>query len=259
MKLNRITITGADETVNPQTLINLSEEYPFVEWGILFSETNQGKKRRYPCIEWINELIELKKEQSNININLSAHICGKYTKDILKGENEIPNIVFENFNRIQLNFNSFVYDVYETAFLKILENDFKNKEVICQLRNDPSDNLFWRISHSLFKSEVKLVGLFDKSGGTGLTINNYPIFNSLYNDYFGYAGGINHENIEAVIENIKTLESNQNFWIDMESGVRSDIKEEVLSEEETVFETILDAFDHYKVEKCLKIASKYIV
>ena len=38
MTLNRVTITGADDFTEPKDLVELSEEFPFVEWAILLSQ-----------------------------------------------------------------------------------------------------------------------------------------------------------------------------------------------------------------------------
>ncbi|MHB1675039.1 MAG: hypothetical protein ACYCSP_12405 [Acidobacteriaceae bacterium] len=37
MKLETVTITGADDSTDIVELAELSEEFPFVEWGILIS------------------------------------------------------------------------------------------------------------------------------------------------------------------------------------------------------------------------------
>jgi len=38
MKINKITITGADDRTKISDLVQLQKDYPFVEWGILFSK-----------------------------------------------------------------------------------------------------------------------------------------------------------------------------------------------------------------------------
>ena len=43
MILERVTITGADHDVRPQELVDLWKEFPFVEFGILFSPRQQGR------------------------------------------------------------------------------------------------------------------------------------------------------------------------------------------------------------------------
>ena len=45
-------MTGADDSVDPKELFRISEKYPFVEWGILFSKSATGRYR-YPSKEWI--------------------------------------------------------------------------------------------------------------------------------------------------------------------------------------------------------------
>jgi hypothetical protein len=56
--LECVTFTGADHSVDPQDPIDLSKEYPQVEWGILFSKRHQGMKR-FPSIAWLDSLMEL--------------------------------------------------------------------------------------------------------------------------------------------------------------------------------------------------------
>ena len=35
MKLNRVTLTGVDESVPQEELFGIAREFPFVEWGVL--------------------------------------------------------------------------------------------------------------------------------------------------------------------------------------------------------------------------------
>ena len=56
MQIKYVTLTGADESVEPMDLALLSDKYTFVEWGILFSQTRQGIEPRYPSYEWIEKL-----------------------------------------------------------------------------------------------------------------------------------------------------------------------------------------------------------
>ena len=45
--LTTVTITGADDRVDPWELARLSEEFPHVEWGVLIS-TGRAGTPRYP-------------------------------------------------------------------------------------------------------------------------------------------------------------------------------------------------------------------
>ena len=51
----RCTITGADDLVDPDDLVVLSREYPFVEWAILISASRAGTPR-YPSSAWLERL-----------------------------------------------------------------------------------------------------------------------------------------------------------------------------------------------------------
>jgi hypothetical protein len=67
MKIRYVTLTGADDDVDPQQLAEISQEYPFVEWGILFSQSKSGVER-YSSIDWVVELLSL--ERMNLICNM---------------------------------------------------------------------------------------------------------------------------------------------------------------------------------------------
>ncbi len=105
--LNRVTITGADDSVYPETLLQLSRIYPFAEWGILMSRSNEGSPR-FPTQIWINELIRAIDKPSPLNIPLSAHICGYWVRDICRGGLDLyyaRKEMLRHFTRMQLNFH----------------------------------------------------------------------------------------------------------------------------------------------------------
>jgi len=70
MRLTRVTLAGADESVDPKELSALSAEFPFCEWGILLSEKRAGSPR-YPGLDWLNELRTL--YYCVVRLNLSCH------------------------------------------------------------------------------------------------------------------------------------------------------------------------------------------
>ena len=75
--LKIVTVTGADDSVNPVSLLDLSERYPFVEWGILLSKSGVGNSR-FPSYEWLEDLGKVNRSVSvGANFKLSAHIYGK--------------------------------------------------------------------------------------------------------------------------------------------------------------------------------------
>lgn len=48
-----VTITGADDDVDPSALEDLSDEFPFVEWGILRSAKREGPD--YMRMKWMKD------------------------------------------------------------------------------------------------------------------------------------------------------------------------------------------------------------
>ncbi len=59
MKIDKVTLTGADDSVRPAELVEISQQYPLVEWGILFSKSQQGTARFPHSIGYRNWTISL--------------------------------------------------------------------------------------------------------------------------------------------------------------------------------------------------------
>lgn len=208
--LNKITFTGADNQTDIKEMIQLSFDYPHVEFAILFSKNKSGVER-YPDAKWVKNLLD----NAPPHMNLAAHLCGQWVDDITKGNMSFLDIdIFrEKFKRIQLNctgkrlnsiYNSNVFEQlhkYSNQF--ILGGNYKN--VYPNL-----DNL----------KEGHICPLFDCSGGKGIlsswqkpfTFKDKPI-------YCGYAGGLNPGNVKEEVIKIKEL-GEFDFWIDAETGLR---------------------------------------
>lgn len=235
--IKTVTITGADNKTNPKDLIDLSLKFPFVEWGILVSNSKIGTNR-YPSIEWINKLCFFKQFQ-NKNMNLSLHICGEVCQRILKGEIDVnlkyPKLIsLDSFDRMQLNFN---YKNSKIDLLLMMNSlsDLK-QEIIFQYNKSNKEIIDILVN---CKGNSKWNFLYDSSGGRGVVQKEWE---KPLNAYTGYAGGLNPENLKEELEKIKLLVPNDNkIWIDAESGIRTD-----------------NEFDLDKVEKFLSIAKEFI-
>ena len=57
--LNKVTVTGADNSTHINDLIGLYKEFPFVEFGILLSLSSEGGPR-FPSMDWLDDMGELK-------------------------------------------------------------------------------------------------------------------------------------------------------------------------------------------------------
>ena len=239
MRLERVTITGADDKINPEDIISISKMFPFVEWGILFSPSRQGTPR-YPSFDWINRLKE-KTDVSHAILRFSAHFCGDYTKEIIEtgdnkliGENNCIKEFGHMFNRVQLNFNATKHTISD-EFYDFIKRDARVK-IIIQSNKANRD-----VCAEIIKRQIPVHFLWDSSGGRGIANDNewsVPFFNH----FTGYAGGLTPDNLEGKLSKFfKFIFGDEtDIWIDAESGVRTD-----------------DNLDMDKVVKFLEIASEY--
>ena len=237
MKLDRITISGADDGVTPEQLHALSTEFPFVEWGVLLSRNGEGKKPRYPSRQWIQSL-------EGKGLKLSGHLCGAWVREfVYDGEAtfesdrpEYPAL----FQRIQINFAGATYYRPHRNFWQWLQ---KNKKQYVFQQDGVNDTL---MNDALLKN-IDAVPLFDKSGGKGIGPDTWPQpYPGIYN---GFAGGITPMNINETLARISaSISGDAQVWVDMESGVRS-VKEFGGP----------DLFDLDKVRAVLQAAKPFVV
>lgn len=240
MKIKTVTITGADDNTDIDALMKIHNHYPFVEFGILFSRSRQGTSR-YPSLEWVKLLQEeaFSHCMSKMpEIKLSAHLCGDYTWQRLttglfnSAFDDLGDIMFGKlFSRCQLNFNSTnnpacekFYDSFKYSTTKQILQFNKANHDLCQRiieMNNPNVHF-----------------LYDGSGGRGVLPSEWK--GVVPNQFTGYAGGLNPDNLEEALFKIDMVVGFNEIWIDTESGVRTD-----------------DKLDLDKVVKFLEIAKKY--
>lgn len=207
--LTRVTITGADDMVDPGELAKLSEQFPHVEWGILFSSSRVGTPR-YPTVDWVRRLhAETRLE----DMKLSAHLCGQHARDTLKGSDWwLRSVAGLDFGRVQLTGSV----VPEPPFFVHTANYFPAVEFILQAHSEAEVPEAAAIAARLHRGSV----LFDPSGGRGIEAFRWPA--PPLGLRLGYAGGIKPSNVLQVLKDIGPVDAP--FWLDMESGVRTDDK-----------------------------------
>ena len=86
--INIVTITGADDSIDPIELCKIADEFPFVEWGILLSKSSVGNPR-FPSYNWLGELLKLQSYNDVKKMSLSGHICGRLVRLLLHQTNQI--------------------------------------------------------------------------------------------------------------------------------------------------------------------------
>lgn len=231
MKIDRVTITGADNGVSAYSMKELSKKYPFLELGILFSLKSEGQQR-YPDKIWRDTLCSIGVER------LSAHFCGWYSRQILEKQRfDLIQDLPSNFGRVQINYNFSNSAGYDLAELKYYCKNNPQRAIILQYNKSNKSILDEFILDGL-PSNIHF--LFDSSGGRGTEIqtieNNFP------GHYTGYSGGISPTNINEIFTKISNFHSPDSVWMDMESGVRTN-----------------DVFDYEKVLKILNVIQNNII
>jgi len=247
MRLRKVTITGADDSIQPVELFVLKQKYPFVEWALLLSSKSQGFPR-FPSGGWLHDLNSIiKYPPSRIppplstKLELSGHFCGKLVSNFVRGklpdESEMEPWIFDMFQRIQINFHG-IPQTPTPEFYQDLPTQLKNsgKQYIFQA-DGVNETLFW----GMLRRNVDAVPLFDLSHGGGVLPEDWP--KPFPNVMCGYAGGLGPNNLQQQLEKISALVGDHPIWIDMETNVRSDNDLQ---------------FDLEKVEACLKIAAPYV-
>lgn len=224
MKPISVTFTGLDARTDVRRLRDIQQRYPNAEFGILYSKTRTGAENRYPEKRVIAKFLRS-------GVNLALHVCGRlarqsFTDSFFDLSCEIGLGDLTRFDRIQLNGLSSLTD-QRREHLEIPPG----LEIIFQ--QHPS---FPLITERIGKITGGKPGiLMDASGGEGI---DTPFqVTSIPGCRVGYAGGINPDNVISKLEGL-LQDGAQDFWIDMETGVRTndwfdlDKAEEVLKKVE---------------------------
>lgn len=209
--LTGVTLTGADDSVHPRKLIELSQEFPFVEWGILVG--SRAGHTRFPSPEWRRDLAALVHD-TPFPVKLSLHICGQHLAGIKDAGLGIGNEVLCGLpaQRAQLNFHGVALsEREETNIIAVVSSPvWFALETIVQL-DGVNDDLLDR----LLSRGIPASGLYDESHGGGVTPGVWPMPRRSWE--VGYAGGLGPENVAREVRNIADVTANQRFWIDMET------------------------------------------
>ena len=188
MKPAFLTFTGIDAGTDLARVESLTNTYP-IEWGVLFSPDRQGQEPRYPAMSVIDNFRDL-------DVRKSAHLCGDYSKMVMKGH-PLP-VDLTGFERVQVNSRK--------PDAKTIASFAANSLLLGIMQTRELE----------FPEDEGIAILFDRSGGFGRLPEEWPRHPS--NRLVGYAGGISPENIHEVLE---AVDSSGPYWLDMESGIRT--------------------------------------
>lgn len=229
MKLQHITFTGVDAKTDINRLKKIQKQYPIAEFGVLTSYHWYENGYRYLDPREFRYL-------TRAGLKLALHICGQAASDAARGEwSEIHYLSwgkYRYFRRIQLN-------VAERKDVPpMVEHSPWGNEIIIQQKAQNELPLYENTLADWQEYNGQLSVLLDSSGGRGIDtkLKVLPL-----NGKVGYAGGFSPDNVEEKLSFLMSHITMGEFWIDMESGVRTD-----------------DWFDLDKVERVLEICQPII-
>ncbi len=253
MRLKHITFTGVDDQTDIRTLQDIQKRWPIAEFGILTSYDRASRGNRYPSPAIFDKILN-----ERGGLNLSLHLCGDAAHDAAVGLWDLIEDLTDTdfsainlrgpadgnlhlFKRIQLNLAGRKDNPQYCYMPRII-----GQEIIIQIKNAENTGLYrrskekWRMP---LPSE-KFSMLIDPSGGRGISSDIEVVHT---NDKIGYAGGINPENVERKLRFLLNNVTLGEFWIDMETGVRTDDRfdtEKVVRVLETCDRVLKDYNDH---------------
>ena len=180
--VDRITATGADDSVFFEMLLRVTRESPLLEWGILVSKNAMGSPR-FPSQKWLDGMYH-----EHPKAQFSCHLCGTWVKELcFEGRKDFMKVLQMNlFQRIQLNFHAIVHQINRERFIKALKM-LPSYQFIFQL-----DDVNNSILDVALDAGINAVPLFDTSGGAGIVPKAWPEFVPKTGSrcYCGYAGGL---------------------------------------------------------------------
>jgi hypothetical protein len=218
MKLPRpryVTLTGADDSIKPESLFELSRLYPFVEWGILIG-TRSGT--RFPSLEWRQALANIHETSGRV-MNLSLHLCGKHLSRVTSGRPLEPDSLCHGFQRTQLNFHATKQGPQCAAHINNAFDAMASfpvpwrPEIIFQLDGENNSLVF----PSIRNPRLRVVGLVDGSHGAGVLPGSWLRNEGVLG--MGYAGGLGPDNLKEQLPKIIEAANGHPYWIDMETSL----------------------------------------
>ena len=240
--LERVTISGADDSISPDSLAALSVEFPFVEWGILVSANNMNSPR-YPSRKWMARLQDWSLQQS---LRIAIHVQGLWLRKLLIGdETELVSgvgAILGRARRVQLNFHGAILHYNELPFIYAMQRlPIQPKLFLFQIDGCQGAALLARMEH--YPHAPDCVPFYDTSHGAGVLPEKWLIAERTHARTVGYAGGLGPENVAEQLPLIAKA-AGGHFWIDMEAKVRDNKR--------------LGIFDLYKVRAVLEICAPFI-
>jgi hypothetical protein len=219
--LSLVSFVGVDEQTDFSELEKISNAVAglgFIEWSVLYSDSkSQTNHTRYPSYSFCKEFLE-KSSKTNY-VHGSLHLCGSVIERYLNKEQDVMELC-KNAQRIQLNLNIKEYPDH-TKLTERLWSVVKQFGHSIILQQNKTKEKFMQVFLAQEFFPVPISILHDGSGGFGREITQAVPPDEKY--FTGYAGGIKPENVVNIVNLIENNNpDNKKYYIDMESGVRTD-------------------------------------
>lgn len=228
-KLTHVTFTGVDEHTDVDRLLAVQARYPKTEFGMLMAGEPTKRPNRYPDPQGPMALRLY--DSVRKGLNLSAHLCGALAREAARGDwsgVERHCGDFPSFRRCQLNIVRLKDVEGPVGYFAPPTLD----ELIIQQRGADECGAFLDLPDK-YRRGV----LLDASGGKG-TYSEPTILEGPY--HVGYAGGLNPANVRSFMKILLEDPRVGDFWIDMETGVRTPDDWLDLEKVEAVLENLED-------------------
>ena len=209
--INRVGLTGIDDFVDFQELVDIYKLYPFLEFGVCYDDP-QNEQLKYSGYRLTQKLRLL------YDFPLVAHLSERNVEQFLYTL-DIDFLKDINWERIQINaeINKIedLQKIIELAKKLADKIDFYGQIILPENHHTRSHFLETHIP-----SFIDI--LSDVSGGKGIKPTVGSDWSPAYSSRFGFAGGIKPHNIKEVIKSLekKIKPTNEFIWIDMESSLK---------------------------------------
>lgn len=192
-----IAFTGVDRLDVLPELRRLSARYP-IEWGVLV-DPDQEDKALFPDATIRAGLL------AEPGLRWAAHICGAGARDIVAAPRDTA-VAVTGVQRVQVNhsFQGSAPDQIAAA------RDYGRRMGVRTVLQ----------CAGAFPDETGVDWLYDVSFGTGVKPKDWPALPA-GGPFCGYSGGIGPATVTEVLARIAAPDGAL-YWIDMESGVRTD-------------------------------------
>lgn len=192
-----IAFTGVDRTNLLPGMMRLSARYP-IEWGMLV-DPEQEDKALFPNAVTRAALL------AEPGLRWAAHICGASARDIVASPRDTV-VAVTGVQRVQVNHSFQGSAPDQIAAVRDYGRRLGVRTVLqCA---------------GAFPDDAAVDWLYDVSFGTGARPKNWPAL-PVSGPFCGYSGGIGPETVVEILGRIAAPDG-AFYWIDMESGVRTD-------------------------------------